>query len=179
MSWPWRWCLVRRLSFLPRRSPLTIPRAECSSGARDHRFRGVLFFLTVGAKFGEISNEIIAIRFLGKSGENHFRAGNYALRIGKIFLELRLVPGNSRVLISVGIIITLYGARRAPDQPVQLGSDKILGAFANLMADLAFCVEDRFAGGGIRRHSPGNGTGPGGRGDKADIFTLHIRFPSL
>nr|CAJ01647.1 hypothetical protein orf111 [Methylocapsa acidiphila] len=126
----------------------------------------------------EIGDEIVPIRFLRQAGEDHLGAGDHGLGIGEIFVQLRLVPGDAGILVGVGIAIALDRAGLAPDQAIQLRTDEILGAFADLMADLALLVVNRFAGGGVGGHGSGGGRGPSDRGDHADIFQFHIPFPS-
>ncbi len=149
------------------------PTARGTIGSRN------LFLLTVGTELREIGNKIVPVFFFRQPGENHFRAGDLGFRIGEILLERRLVPGDSGLFVRIGIIIIRSGACLAPNQAVQFRSDEVLRAFADLMADLALLREDCFARGGIARQCSCGGASPSGRGDKADIFTLHIRFPSL
>jgi hypothetical protein len=120
--------------------------------------------LAVGAELSEIGDEIIPIGVLRQSGKNHFRPRDFSFRIGEVCVERCLVPGDAGVLVRIGVIITRNGTSLAPDQAVQLRPDDVLGAFADLVADLALLVEDRFAGGDIRGRSARDGTDPSGRG---------------
>ena len=65
-------------------------------------------------------------------------------------LNCGLVPGDAGVLVGVGIVVAFHGARLAAVEPVELGADLVLGAFADRVAGQAL-VERGFAGGNVLR----------------------------
>src|SRR5262249_32810026 len=72
------------------------------------------------------------------AGENHLGALNLGARILDVFLERLFAPGNARVLVGVGIIVPGRAAGFAAVDPIELGTDLVLGVLADRVARQAF-----------------------------------------
>jgi len=94
--------------------------------------------------------EIIDLLLVLDAGERHLGAGNLRLRVLDVFLELGLVPGDAGILVGIRIVVVRRGAGLAAVDAVELGTDLVLGAFADRVAGQAF-VERGLAGGGVLR----------------------------
>ena len=73
----------------------------------------------------------------GQTREEHLGAGNLAARIFQIFLQGRLIPGDAGILVGIAVGVVRISAGLAADDAVQHRPDRILGAFADLVAGLA------------------------------------------
>src|SRR5271155_2124898 len=89
--------------------------------------------------------EIVDFLVVLDSGERHLGAGNLGLGIPDVVLEFGLVPGDAGILVGLRIGIIRRRAGLAAIQPVEFGTDLVLGAFADRVAGQAF-VKGRLAG---------------------------------
>src|SRR5215813_1574110 len=124
--------------------------------ARDDNARN-LFGLAVWRVLLEVSPKIADLLFVLDAGKHHLGARDFCARVADIFLERRLVPGEAGILVGLGIVVALGGARLAAIDPVELRADLVLGIGTDAVARQAF-LERVFAGGGVlRRRNSGRG----------------------
>jgi len=62
---------------------------------------GLFFYAAVRSKLRKIGPKVIYLLLVLDAGENHFGTWNHPLWVLDVFLEIGLVPNNSRVLICV------------------------------------------------------------------------------
>src|SRR5205807_9891930 len=85
--------------------------------------------LAVLVELRDVGPEIVDFFFILDAGEDHLGPGNLGPRVLDVLLELGLVPGDAGILVGVGIIIAFDAPGLAAVEPVQFGTDQVLGAF--------------------------------------------------
>src|SRR3569832_2133268 len=88
-----------------------------------------LLLLAVGAERAEIGPEALGFLLVLDAGEDHLGARDLDARVLDVFEELRLVPGDARLLVGLGIAVSRRGAGMASVYAVELGAALVLGAF--------------------------------------------------
>ncbi len=136
----------------PCRSPSwRLPSWSGASGnhaaAKDPEIDSALF-LPSRTELLEIGEQVVDLVLVLDAGEDHLGAGDLRLRVLDVLLERRLVPGDARVLVRLGVVVALDRAGVPADQAVQNGADGVLGGFADLVAGPALAGR-LLAGGGI------------------------------
>src|SRR5581483_3410095 len=96
----------------------------------------------------QVGDQVLDLLFVLDARERHLGARNLRLRVLNVLGERRLVPGDPRLLVGVGIVVAPHRSGFAPEQPVEHGADRVLRVVPDLMAGLAD-GEDLFARGGI------------------------------
>src|SRR3569833_2665984 len=114
-----------------------------------------LLLLAVGAVRAVFGSEALGYLLVLDAGEDHLGARELDARVLDVFEELRLVPGDARLLVGLGIAVTRRGAGMASDYAVELGADFVLGAFADRMTRQALLVGLRVRGGILRARGAG------------------------
>src|SRR5229473_587640 len=94
--------------------------------------------LAVRTELLQVGDEIVDIGVVGEPGKHHLGARYLRPRIFQVFLQGRLVPGEARILVGRRVIVALDRSCLAAEDAVEDGADAVLGAFADLVADLAF-----------------------------------------
>src|SRR5436190_11592293 len=77
-----------------------------------------LLLVAGGVELLEIGPQIGALLLVLDAGEHHLGAGNLGARIGDVFLEGVLAPGDAGVPVGLAVIVALDRAGLAPLQPV-------------------------------------------------------------
>ena len=90
---------------------------------------------------GAVLFAIGAVGLLGQPGERHLVAGHGCPGVLDVFGEGRLVPYDAGVLVGIGIVEALDASGLAAKQSVQLRSNEVLRALADLVTSAAF-LED-------------------------------------
>src|SRR5207247_1961599 len=111
--------------------------AKSRAGWPDDYFVFRLLGLAVLVEGGEVGPEIVGFGFVLDAGKGHLGAGNLGLRVLDVFEELILAPGDAGILVRVGITVVGRRSRLAAVNPVELGADLVLGAFADRVAGQA------------------------------------------
>src|SRR6202011_1322508 len=128
--------------------------SPCSCAAAEGERRSLRLCLAVLVELRNIGPEVVDLFLVLDAGKRHLGAGDLRLGVLDVFLELRLVPGDARILVGVGVGIIRRGAGLAAVEPVQLRADLVLGAFADRVAGQAF-VERGLAGRDVLRKGRG------------------------
>src|ERR1700751_5890065 len=93
-----------------------------------------LLLLPVRSELLEIGDDIVDVLILRQPGKDHLGPRNLGARVLQIFLQGRLVPGDARILVGIAVAVVRIGPGLAADDAVQHRPDRVLGAFADLMA---------------------------------------------
>src|SRR6267142_4228930 len=117
---------------------------------------GASLLLSVLVVLREKRPEVAGFLLVLDAGEHHFGAGNLRLGVLDVVLELGLVPGDAGILVGIRVGITLRRAGVAAVEPVELGADLVLGAFADRVTGHAF-IERSLAGRDVLRERCGCG----------------------
>src|SRR6202043_906629 len=134
-----------------------------------------LFGLSVLVVLRDERPEIVDLLVVLDAGEGHLGAGNFGFGIPDVFLEFGLVPGDAGILVGVRVTVVRHGAGLAAVQPVELGADLVLGAFADRMAGHVF-VERRLASRDVLRQRGGRGCRRCDDGQRAQGQFFHGRL---
>src|ERR1700676_2993512 len=105
-----------------------------SCAAAEGERRSLRLCLAVLVELRNIGPEVVDLFLVLDAGKRHLGAGDLRLGVLDVFLELRLVPGDARILVGVGVGIIRRRAGLAAVEPVQLRADLVLGAFADRVA---------------------------------------------
>src|SRR5689334_11539774 len=116
--------------------------ARRSGHAPDHTW---LLLAAVGLELADIGPQVVDLLVVLDAGEEHLGALNHPARILDIFLELGLAPGDARILVGVAVIVAGGRPRLAAVEAVELRTNAVLGALADLVAGHAL-LENGFAG---------------------------------
>ena len=94
-------------------------------------------FLAIRPVLLEISQQVADLLLILEAGVDHLGAGNFGLGILDVLTKRRLVPGQTRVLVGIGIVISRIRTRLSANDAVQNGADRVLRGLADLMTGLA------------------------------------------
>src|SRR5262245_45893157 len=112
---------------------------------RAMRHAPALLLAAVGLELADIGPQVAGLLLVLDAGEEHFRARDFCARVLDVVLECRLAPGDARILVGVAVIVARDRAGLAAVEAVELRSDAVLGALADLVAGHAL-LENGLAG---------------------------------
>ena len=96
---------------------------------------GLLFDIAVGIELFEVGPQVADLLFVLDAGEDHFGARDFGLGILDVFFEGRLIPDDARILVGIGILVTRDATGLAAVQAILFGTDLVLCARADAVAD--------------------------------------------
>src|SRR6185437_8700697 len=97
------------------------------------RDESALLGLAVLVELRDVSPEVVEFALLGDAGEHHFDARYLGLGVLDVFLELRLVPGDTGILHGVRIGVACFGTGLASVQAIEVRPDLVRSARADGM----------------------------------------------
>src|SRR5258707_3116768 len=118
--------------------------------------KGFLIGLSVLVVLRDNRPEVVGFFLVLDAGEYHLGTWNRRLGVLDVVLELGLVPDDAGILVGIRVGITLSGAGVAAVEPVELGTDLVLGAFADRVTGHAL-IERGLAGRDVLRERCGGG----------------------
>src|SRR6185312_14005557 len=92
-----------------------------------------LLLFAFGVELLEIGPEVGDLLLVLDAREGHAGAGDALHRVLDVFLERRLVPGDARVLVGIGVVEARKAGGVTAVDPVKRGAELDLRAFAGVV----------------------------------------------
>src|SRR5438046_9590296 len=107
-----------------------------------------LLLFAVRTELFEIGSEFAGLLFILDAVKDHLSVRNLGARVFDVVLERGFVPANAGILVGVGVVEVGNCPGMASIEPVQYGTNLVLGVFTDGMTGKTL-LEGLFAGGHI------------------------------